>query len=356
MLGEVAPFLVPQFDALLVSLLAVAGCVVAIGLVSIIHRVSTGTVGAVGLLLGHVPGVGKVLASPVNAVVQWMDHEFSAAEQGLDALLGRYLHAVARLFAWVGHEIRAHSHLLYVLSTVAVGSSSIAWLYRLIVHGRETVHAVEARALAAFGLAHSIEQQMRHVTGTALHAAIAHVARPIRAEVSALDSWVHSRVRGLGHAVTSTLPHELSTLRGRARALEGEEAALLSRVKRLEHSLTGAGVAALVAAGLAELGGSWIRCRNWRGIGRHVCGGLGGLLEPLLENAIEVLIVADLCEVAKVIQSAAIYFEPVLDELVNAEAMVCLAGGAELASGIVAADLHHPGGHPTAITAHDLAA
>src|SRR5438552_15537428 len=121
MLGELAPLLVPQFDALLVSLLAVAGCVVALGLVSIVHRFASGTVGAIGTLLGAVPGIGKVLSSPVNAAVQWMDHEFAAAERELDALLGRYLHALGALFAWVGHEIRANAHLLYVLSTVMVG-------------------------------------------------------------------------------------------------------------------------------------------------------------------------------------------------------------------------------------------
>ena len=38
MLGEVVPFAVPQFDFLLISLVALMGCLVALGMVSILRR------------------------------------------------------------------------------------------------------------------------------------------------------------------------------------------------------------------------------------------------------------------------------------------------------------------------------
>lgn len=94
------------------------------------------------------------------------------------------------------------------------------------------------------------------------------------------------------------------------------------------------GAASLVALGLAKLGLSWARCSNVGKVGKALCGTPAGLVEELLGDALDVLVVADICLIAKVIEEAALAFEPALEELVALENFVCLGAGGSLPSGV----------------------
>jgi hypothetical protein len=117
----------------------------------------------------------------------------------------------------------------------------------------------------------------------------------------------------LGHVVEWDLPR----LRARARAIEHGLARLYEWVRTRPLAIPRTVAIAAVAVALGQLGGSWIRCQNWSRLGRAGCRLPLGIIEALLEDAIGALVVADVCQIAGLIERAAVEFEPVLDELVN---------------------------------------
>lgn len=356
MLGEVAPLLVPQFDALLVSLLVVCAALVCLGIITVLHDFSRAVVGGVAGLLGHIPGLGKVLASPVNAVVHWMDHVFGEAERGLDLILARFLHSLGELVRWLGREIRAHADLLYLLSTVALGPAALRYLERLIAYARAHAGAAEHAAARALRRLVELDAELRHWTAGRIGAAIHAATAPLAGELDWLRRHTLGRLGAIERELGGIVSGELNGLREWAHRLADQYEALWHRVRGLERSTTAEGAAAVVAVGLTALGARWITCRNWRGIGRAVCGMPLDLVEAFLAGAIEALIVTDICELANIIEAVAVEVQPVLDEFVNAQAFICLAGGADYPSGIVRADLRGGGGMPSGIVAADLAA
>jgi hypothetical protein len=115
-------------------------------------------------------------------------------------------------------------------------------------------------------------------------------------------------------------------------------------------------VLATVAVALASLGMGWGRCRNVGRVGRGICGLPDTLIEGLFGLAIDAFVLADLCGFARLIEAEAILFEGALEELVNVQNFLCIAGGASVPSGIVAADRKPVKGHATGIVPADLAA
>lgn len=356
MLGEFVPFAIPQFDALLASMFVIVGAIICIGIVAVLHHFTSAIVGGLGQLLGAIPGLGRVLASPVNAVAHWIDHTFAAAEASLDSSLAWWLHTLGDLVAWVGRELRSHAYLLHALSIVTLGQEALHYIERAIGYVRDRAvavgHSVVNLGVRVIGL----EESIRHATSGYIGAAIAFLIGPVAAELGHLERWAAGKVAGLENTIGGTIAAGLHGLREWAIGLEHEYAALWARVRHLERTLTGEAATAVVAIALTAMGAEWIRCRNWRRIGRGACGLPLNMIEGLLGNAIEALIVTDLCEVAQIIERGAVLFEPVLEELVNAQAFICLAGGAHYARGIVDADLHAASGLAKGIVPADLAA
>jgi len=76
------------------------------------------------------------------------------------------------------------------------------------------------------------------------------------------------------------------------------------RIGKLEKALTHKAAAALVVTALATLGLSWIRCTNWKRLGRGVCGLPSSVISDILGLITDVFILADICEVIKLTDSA----------------------------------------------------
>lgn len=297
MIAEVAPLAVPQFDALLVSLLAIAGAFVALGMVVVLHAVTRATVGGIGGLLAKLPGVGAVVSSPVNAVYHWMNHVFTSAELGLDKVLAHYLHSLGQLIHYFAREIRELSHLVYLLTTVALGTTAIDALTRYAQAIARRVAAVE----------HSADVALRRI-------------RAVEGSVTArIEHWIDPRIHALEHAIDSTIPYDIGQLRERTIGQLHRLENLWQRVRRLDALLGTAAFTAAVAIALARLDLSWIRCRNWRRIGRGVCGLPTDLLDALLLGVFDAFAVADLCDLTYLATAAADQLRPVLLEFVDVE-------------------------------------
>jgi hypothetical protein len=311
MLAEVAPLLIPQVDGLLVGMLAI------LGVVSIVHHFTRAVVGGIGGLLGQIPAIGKVLASPVNSVAHWIDHEFGQAEAFLDATFAWWLHSLGELVAWLGREIREQANLLYLIAATMVGPAAMRAIDSALDFVRHRALWAEHVIGHELERLHRLEVQTRHAIAGYIGAAVATALRPLEHELDWLERWVGGRGRALEHGVEVAIPRELGALRSWTRELEDEYAALFHRVARLERTLTGQALTGAVAIALAELGAGWIRCRGVGRVGRRLCGLPSGVLDGLLAGAVDVLLVGELCTLTKVAIEAAHLATPALDSLVD---------------------------------------
>lgn len=145
------------------------------------------------------------------------------------------------------------------------------------------------------------------------------ITRLIDPRIGRLEREVDTLSRAVAHTAPALIPLALpvpSIAPGWVRTGIDEVRAQLGRVTRL---LTPAGALGLVAgATLASLDLGWLKCRGVTRLGRELCG-LGGLLETILNDAIEALIVADLCEFVAALTYAAEQFEPLLLAFVDVE-------------------------------------
>jgi hypothetical protein len=297
MLGEIAAPLVPEFAGLLVALTLIAATLVAIGIITVLNAFARAVVGGMAALLGRIPGVGGVLASPANAVVHWMGAEFGKAEASLDGLLARFLHELGILIAWTMHEIRDLSKLVYTITTVMVGTAAIEAVHALIRYVEGRVHGAEL----AIG-------RVLHRIGT-IEGRI----------ITKVDHWVEPRLHAVEHLVDGVIEHDIASLRARARAITHSLDNLWQRVRHLDALLSTAAFAAAVAVALGTLDLNWIRCRNWGRIGRGVCGLPAELLDALLLGAIDAFVLTDLCDLSSLMIAAAEELRPALLAFVDVE-------------------------------------
>jgi hypothetical protein len=289
-MGVLLPELAPiALRALLVPLMRFAGFVVALGVIYMLHHFVRATVGGIAGIIGHVPGIGGILASPVNAVYHWMDHEFGVVENFLDAQMAAALHQLARLVEQIGHQLRAHSELLWALATLANNPFSVkAW-------------RVYFSHLIA--VAHDATIAIRHAgvgyIGAAIHSAI----RPIAGELHGLERWTYPRVKTLEREIGVSIPKDIAGLRTRAKSIEGELSRLWDAIRKNEGVVATLAFTGAVALALDKLGLNWIKCKRLGRWGNTMCGPTGTELEALLGGLVAVEALANFRELVKLAQS-----------------------------------------------------
>lgn len=122
---------------------------------------------------------------------------------------------------------------------------------------------------------------------------------------------VRPKVAHATHAIDVTIPNQLGRIRTREEVLSRDQAKLRERTTSLEHgalrtfewirshplsAVTGV-FAGAVSIALARIGFGFFRCRSWQRLGRRMTCGLGSLLETIVLDAIDVLLISDLCQI-----------------------------------------------------------
>jgi hypothetical protein len=270
--------------------------------------------------------------------------------------------------AFIGDAIDGVDH--YVL--LAIGSGIVAtekglhaligWMTWLL---QETADQV---AGLAEDTAHAFNYVRSHLVPTALKAALLLPS----AAIALLQSQVGQLLRHptqIIHATTRVLAPGLSSLRARVDSLEKRLAAtgaaavsgvaqlpavitvpnvtaipgdiyrgiddVRKRIGNVARVLTPAGIVGLVgAAVLSQFELGWLRCKGVGRVGKGLCG-LSGLIETLFADAIDALIVADLCQFTEALSYAATRFEPVLIAFVDVESALIGCHGITAAPAIV---------------------
>lgn len=220
-------------------------------------------------------------------------------------------YAAKRLWQWTGYLLEATARVVGGLAEWTY--AELRHLVRVIVPGY-----VSARL---HPLASKVEWIIHRLAHLAEHPSeILHtVTRVLDPRVSTLEREVETLTKAVASAgaVPIPLPVPVPTLRlGWVKTGIDD---LRRWVGTIGRTLTPAGILGLTAAAvLSSLDLGWLKCRGVGRIGRGLCG-LSGLIETLASDAIEALIVSDLCQFVGALNYAARQFEPVLVDFAAVE-------------------------------------
>lgn len=245
---------------------------------------------------------------------------------------------VVKLSEWLAHSIGAHY--------LEVEQHAVSWLTGLAEYAKFVAQSTFAigydlERFASWLLTTYLPRAIRNLPSSVTHLVhsittrVVHVERTIVKLPGLTKAQVRAAVAGaIPGIIARDLPY-FDWLKRHLKALErilaGAAGAVIGatipihkdllgikkRVGKLEKSLVGLAAAGLVATALARLGVSWIRCNNWKRLGRGICNLPAAAISDLLGLLTDVLILADICEVVKLLQDAYALVEQPLAELVG---------------------------------------
>lgn len=288
---------------------------------------------AAGGQVGWLTGFLKITAAPLVFIEQqvvnltkWLSHAIGA----------HYAQVEYHASAWLGSMADTSDYISKSIAGIAYDLHDFSrWLVLT-----EIPKLVKGLPSSVTHLVHSVTTRVVHVERT-----IVKLPGLTKAQVRAA---VAGAIPGV---ITQDLPYfdwlkkHLKTLErliaGAAGAVLGAHIPLIKdltgirkRIGKLEHLLTRKASLALVATALATLGVSWIRCNNWKRLGRGVCGLPSSAITDLLGLITDVFILADICEVIKLTDDAFGVIEGPLASFVgNVGGALCHGDFPELAWG-----------------------
>jgi len=306
-------------------------------------------------LLPEIPEVEQALIPLAEKAGPWF---FRIGMAGLlaDFLLAAGKH-IPHWIPYVGSALESAGHAIeheVQLQKSAEALSAMPGLVRFTVG---MAHVFEDQAIATFDLAQNTFGAFEVLTGHT----IPHASRAAAAQAATQAAHAKAIARDAAHAertASTRLAHRAMTIAATAdaalalgaRALHKAEAIALPRslpwvvkgiddvrsdVWKLAHRvyslpkwLTVAGVSAVAIGALNIVGGSWIRCRNWKRIGRAGCRLPTSWLNDLLALVADFVIVTNICAVIPWLETAfSEVASPLVAALTKAGAGLC-AGGA----------------------------
>lgn len=210
--------------------------------------------------IGKLPVLGHWIDGKISVVEHKLTATLGQASAYADAQIGAAFHSLARIVDYIGHEIEAHANLLAVLAQAIAGQTLGLNLWGQIGRIRHFEGA----------LVKQISQLVRRQI-----AQDERIARGIGADVL-------PRIRTIERETARVVNRDIPSVRARERALAREVDRLWSWTHRHTLAAGTATFAGAVAFALARLGAGWVRCSNWRKIGRGVCGAPASEIDALM--------------------------------------------------------------------------
>jgi uncharacterized protein YejL (UPF0352 family) len=174
--------------------------------------------------------------------------------------MGAAFHELARVIDWLGREIWNHSNLIYTLSRLVLGNTVTALLQQFVAQLRHRVTAVEAYSRHLLHRMELAEKRLWHGIG----------------------NDVLPRIRSLERRFGRVIGRDLDVIRAREAGLEHGAIRTWKWIRAHPNALASTVFAGAVAWALARLGAGWVRCGNWRKIGRGVCAAPTGEIDALI--------------------------------------------------------------------------
>ena len=271
------------------ALIDFAVLLVALGIILVALLLTKALFGVTNTVIGWIPGVSSWAKGPLHKIEQKLISKMSEAATGVEAAVAWSWHVLASTTAQLAHEI-AH---------VASAGERIAW-YVTTRYPVKVLHAIGKRVggetivirktvTVIQRAARATARELSHPESGVIAEGVKIGTRAIAAELAAAERWINTRGRWLNREITVDIPHDLAHLRERDLSLGRGYEYLRDLLRRHERLLGAGALTAATAFALSKLGGWWIRCDNWRNIGRRVCGMNPSLLEDLLAGTVLVV-------------------------------------------------------------------
>jgi len=241
----------------------------------------------------RVPLIGPSFDKLAKAAVQKITNALGAAEREVDSAIGWTWHNMSTLIRWTMREIEQLAYASVVAAVAMrlhISRRQAAKLIQAFLHPIRTLQWIERQLL----------NKLRHETIVVRQA----VGTAVLPRLGTVEGE-------LAHVIEWDIPR----LRARERALARRVERLWKWVRAHEKIVVSTAFVGAVSVALARLGGGWIRCKNWRRIGRHVCGLPATLIEDLLGLALGFELLVDPEEIAKVALDVESAFEGVFEQI-----------------------------------------
>lgn len=266
---------------LLIPLMRICGLAVCLGICFAVDALCRAFFGTVSGAVGWIPWFGSVAERGIHDIEHKVSSFLGGLEAHIDPSMGWYVHLLADR-----------------VGALADGTAEAGWVAWLIAQALHVTRATVAQLPSIGRVVHGstvIVKQVRTIVKNVYHVGKIAVAAAPGITVAKLA------------AVAGTLDHviewDIPRLRARTKVLEGDVARAWDWI-RSHKTVLGAGAAtAAVAWALARLGVSWIRCSNWKRVGKEVCGTPIGDIEGFLAIALGAAAIADMRELVKLAQT-----------------------------------------------------
>lgn len=240
-------------------------------------KIAQALLGAAGGAVGWIPLVGGFVKTEIEKVAQKITHVMGGAMGYADQHVAAAIHDTARLVDWVGREIASHANILLMVAQALTGQLPVSYIVGEI---HRLTHLGDQGAQALRGIGQDVLPR-------------------IKAVERGIGSDVLPHLHVLDREIGRVIAHDVPLLRDQVRGLEDGAINTFRWIRTHPLSAATAAFVAAVAYALARLGGTWIRCKNWNRIGKHVCGLPTNLIEDLLGLSLALLAVVDPVVIAK---------------------------------------------------------
>ena len=275
-LGEVAPAAPVAGE-----LIALAGLIVALGLIKFSDAFCRALFGRAEGWVSHIPWLGSVAVDGLKSVEARLTNYLGTAEEKVDSAIGATWHATARTVEFLEREIRRHATALLTIAAAIPGVGQFEAIYALVKKIPALSHLVAHTTVTVIQRVTKVEKVVQHTVTRTVPAVARSVAIPLE----------------------QGLELDVNKLRARVKALEDGAVRLYDKAKGVATIPAVAVAEAVVAVALTSLGLNWIRCRNWNRLGRSVCRTPVGDLEALLGLLAAGAVIADFRELVKLAQA-----------------------------------------------------
>jgi hypothetical protein len=291
------------------------------------HHVVTALGNFVSRLVGHLPLIGTASASLVHQLENTLVSPLANAERYLDNRIGTAWHRLARVWDRLGGEIERLAFLSLLLTKAIFGglnNHELGQLKAIVVHWLdEAIHKLHGAL--HFTVTHTTyvyKTVTTHVLPT-----LGRISHSVAVDLPRELDRLRSRERALAHEVDVTIPRDIEALRRREKALTDNAIGLFRWLRTHPTAAASAAFAGAVAVALRTLGLEWTRCNSARSLFNKRGCGLWNDLDSLLGFLADVAIVASICDVIPLLESAfAVFAAPLISTIASAGAGLCSPG------------------------------
>lgn len=281
-LAEAIPPTGPVALPALAALFALCALIFAIGMIKLVDAVSRALFGTISGAVGWIPYAGRLVSHNLHKIEQKISHMLGTAERKLDGYVALTWHTLAHVVTWMGQEIKGAAETSWHLAQQAKAFVHRGEMHRAI---RGSTAPLKARQSTLRRDQHNLASEQR-----ALHKSVA--------------EGVYPRLKVAENATTRTIPRSVANARAEAKAAENAAIASYKYIVRHRRSVIAGAFTGAVAWALTRLGGGWIRCANWRKIGKAVCRLPSPVVDALIAALLAELVLANFRQLVEFAQAS----------------------------------------------------